>query len=272
MATKDESLPVIQGLWYGSAVLGQMELLSISSFLKHGHLYHLYSYDDIVNLPAGAVLMDARQIHPHFEIIRNRNGKVLNAAFSDLFRYKLLFEKGNYWADLDVVCVKPFDFSQTTVLAAERHRANAKVNYKVTSHSKVGINCNVMRFPARSPEMQFCFEQALSFDRSKLVFAEIGPQLITLCAEKFDLGRFIMAPEVFNPVNYFNHRDLVDPVKTWKLSDATHGIHLWSGAWGAGGWRRRLANSLLKRPSMDKNARFSNTTLYGQLLHQYLYA
>lgn len=270
-STVKKPLPVIQGLWYGSTMLGQMERLSIESFLRHGHDYHLYSYDYITNLPKGAVQRDARDIHPTFEMIKNRDGKVLGAAFSDLFRYKLLHDKGHFWADLDVVCIRPFDFDEEVVLAAEMHRPHVQLKYPIDPKSNIGINCNVMRFPARSAEMAYCYEQALHFDRSKLVFGEIGPELTTRCALKFKLQPFIKPPETFNPVNYFDFRDLVNPRRKPTFSQATYAIHLWSGAWGNRTWKQKLLNVVLQTPAQLKNDRFPTTTLYGELLERYLY-
>jgi len=264
-------LPVIQGLWYGSTTLGQMERLSIESFLRHGHDYHLYSYDDITNLPKGAVQKEARDIHPTFEMIKNRDGKVLGAAFSDLFRYKLLHDKGHFWADLDVVCIRPFDFDDAVVLAAERHRSHVQLKYPIDAQAHIGINCNVMKFPERSAEMAYCYEEALHFDRSKLVFGEIGPELTTRCALKFKLQPFIKQPETFNPVNYFDFRDLVNPRRKPTFSQATYAIHLWSGAWGNRSWKQKLLNVVLQTPAQIKNDRFPTSTLYGELLEQYLY-
>lgn len=265
------ALPVIQGLWYGSTVLGQMELLSIQSFLKHGHAYHLYSYDPITNLPKGAILKDASEIHKSPESIRNRDGKLLGAAFSDVFRYKLIHDKGNFWADLDVVCLKPFAFAEHTVLATELHRSALKLDYRITDDPNVGINGNVMMFPPHSVEMQFCYEQATHFDRSKLGFGEIGPELLTRCVEKFGLQRFAKPVAMFNPIHYFNYRDLVNPRKRFTFSDETYAVHLWSGAWGKNRLKHRLMNLVLRLPAQLKNDRFPETTLYGQLLSRYLY-
>jgi hypothetical protein len=270
-ATSRLPLPIIQGLWYGSSALGQMERLSIQSFLCHGHEYHLYSYDQITNLPKGALLKDARSIHPSFEMIRNRDGKVLGAAFSDLFRYKLLHDRGHFWADLDVVCIRPFDFADEVVLAAENHRPRAELKVRVDPHAHIGINCNVMKFPAGSAEMAYCYEQALHFDRSRLVFGEIGPELTTRCALKFGLQRFIKPPVTFNPVNYFDFRDLVNPRRKPCFTPATYAIHLWSGAWGNRSWKQKLLNALMRTPAQLKNNRFPPTTLYGELLERYLY-
>ncbi len=122
--------------------------------------------------------------------------------------------------------------------------------------ASMGINCNVMRFPARSAAMAYCFEQALNFDRSRLVFAEIGPELTTRCAQKFDLKRFIKPPQTFNPVNYFDFRDLVNPRRKPSFSPETYAVHLWSGAWGNRSWKQKLLNLLQGTPAQIKNDRF----------------
>jgi Glycosyltransferase sugar-binding region containing DXD motif len=195
---------------------------------------------------------------------------VLGAAFSDIFRYKLLYEKGNFWADLDVVCIRPFDFADPVVLAAEMHRPHVKPKYRIDSQDNIGLNCNVMKFPAGSPEMAFCYDQAVNFDRSQLVFGEIGPELTTLCAQKFRLERFIKPPEVFNPVHYFNFRDLVNPRRKPTFTSDTHAIHLWSGAWGNRTWKQKILNVLQQTPAQRKDDRFPKSTLYGDLLSRYL--
>src|SRR4030095_1161151 len=82
----------IQSLWIG-AELSNMERTSIQSFLDHGHQYHLYAYQDVANVPAGAVLKDGNEIFPASLIFQYSDRKTY-AAFSNVFRYKLLLERG----------------------------------------------------------------------------------------------------------------------------------------------------------------------------------
>ena len=89
---------VVQGLWVGDR-LSTMEQLSIRSFLAHGHEYHLYVYGSVDNVPAGTRVMDARDIHPEPWDFQSC------AIFADYFRYKLLLDRGGWWADLDAVCL-----------------------------------------------------------------------------------------------------------------------------------------------------------------------
>ena len=51
---------IIQGLWIGPE-LSVMEQLSIASFLRNGHEYHLYVYDELKHVPSGTILKDANQ-------------------------------------------------------------------------------------------------------------------------------------------------------------------------------------------------------------------
>ena len=52
---------IIQGLWIGDS-LSTMEQLSISSFLKNNHEYHLYTYNDIKNIPEETIIKDGNEI------------------------------------------------------------------------------------------------------------------------------------------------------------------------------------------------------------------
>jgi hypothetical protein len=85
---------IVHGLWIGKR-LSKMELLTIHSFLRHGHEFHLWLYDDLETpLPPQVVVEDAGTILPQSRIFRKRQvdsesgvgrGSV-SAPFSDLFR------------------------------------------------------------------------------------------------------------------------------------------------------------------------------------------
>ncbi len=54
---------IIQSLWIGKE-LSKIEQLCIASFIYHGCVFHLYTYEKVANVPAGVVLMDANEIIP----------------------------------------------------------------------------------------------------------------------------------------------------------------------------------------------------------------
>src|ERR1043165_6115986 len=107
---------LMQALWLGSKLSG-MEQLSLASCVAHGHDYHLYAYEDLDNVPAGAVLADASRVLPREWLFRDSRGTV--SGFSNFFRYKLLLEKGGWGGDADVVCLRPFDFEQEYLFLTE---------------------------------------------------------------------------------------------------------------------------------------------------------
>jgi hypothetical protein len=108
----------IQSLWIGER-LSTIERLSIQSFLTNGHEYHLYVYSDVGEVPSGVVLKDASSIIPRDGIFTTRGSL---SIFSDWFRNELLFARGGYWVDLDVVCLRPLHFEEPIVIGKKTPR------------------------------------------------------------------------------------------------------------------------------------------------------
>ena len=111
---------IIHALWVGKT-LSLIELLTLYSFTHHGHIIYLWTYGEIETaLPPGVIIQDANLIIPEKEIFYKKDkdpvagvGKgSIGAPFSDLFRYKLLYEYGGWWVDMDVTCLKPLDISE----------------------------------------------------------------------------------------------------------------------------------------------------------------
>src|SRR5690606_9502875 len=91
-------MPTIgKSFWLGNR-LPLLQVLSLQSFIAHGHEYHLYVYDPIENAPEGVVLCDASKILPRQSVFTYQKGfgKGSYSAFSNLFRYKLLLEHGGW--------------------------------------------------------------------------------------------------------------------------------------------------------------------------------
>ncbi len=141
----------VHSLWIGPT-LSRMELLTLQSFLRHGHEFHLWVYDQIQTpLPKGVRLEDANRIIPRDRIIKKADtdpetgvGKgSYSSPFSDLFRFKLLYEVGGYWVDMDVTCLQPFNFPEPYVFRPHR----------------VGVVGNVIKCPRHSRLMKSVYEQ-----------------------------------------------------------------------------------------------------------------
>jgi hypothetical protein len=102
-------LPRLASLWVGSR-LNWVSRLTILSAQALGHPFTLYVYPGFWGAPPGVDVRDAGPILPLREVKAHRS----NGSFalpSNLFRYRLLQREAVTWVDLDVVVLKPLDFS-----------------------------------------------------------------------------------------------------------------------------------------------------------------
>ncbi|MEO8215580.1 MAG: glycosyltransferase [Acidobacteriota bacterium] len=231
------------GLWIGSE-LSTMERLSITSYLANGHPYHLYAYRDIAGVPEGTVMEDANRILPESSIFKYRHHDSY-AGFSNYFRYKLLLEKGGWWSDLDVVCLRPFDFGGDYVFPAEMSDAG----------TEVAANC-VMRTPQGSAIMRFAWDECRWRDPGTLLWGETGPILMQEAIERFGLRRFRHPYRTFCPITHQRWQRLVEPDADLPGGVDVYAIHLWNELW--------------RRSGTDKNARYASTSIYERLKRRYL--
>jgi hypothetical protein len=212
----------IQSLWIG-ARLSTLEKLSIQSFLDNGHKYHLYAYQDLPDLPREAMLRDARELLPASQIFQYRERKSY-AAFSNVFRYKLLFERGGVWADADVVCLRGLDLTDEHAFASE------SVQMRDAQAPQSMVTSCVIKAPPGSPAMALALRIALAKDRATLRWGEIGPRLVSQVVEAHGLGRFVQPPAAFCPIPYSGWRQLIDPQPP-SLPKESYAVHFWNEMW-----------------------------------------
>ena len=239
---------IINGLWIGRP-LGLMEQLSITSFLRNGHEYHLYCYEEIANIPAGTIIHNAAAILPASEIFYYSSGEGRGSvsAFSNFFRYKLLLEKGGWWVDTDVVCLRPFDFEEPIVLASERTETGIQKTQTTTA---------VLKLPKNHLLARVCYEAASRQDRAKLDWGQTGPQLLDMAARENGLQHFVKAPNVFCPVDHWKWRSLLSKNPFMRpVTDESHAIHLWHERW--------------RRAGIKMDATLNDKTPFARLLSRY---
>ena len=172
---------IVHGMWIGR-YLSNLELLTLHSFIRHGHEFHLWLYDDLVTpLPSGVVIEDAAELIPKESIFTKKNldaecgvGKGSYGPFSDLFRYKLLYERGGFWVDMDVTCLRPL---------------NIHAPYLFRSH-RIGVMGNLIKCPRHSAMMRRAYEENLerANRRAKWLYAN---RILTSQVQKSRLSRFI---------------------------------------------------------------------------------
>jgi hypothetical protein len=230
---------VVQSLWIGDH-LSTMERLSISSYLFHGHEFHLYVYGDVAEVPEGAVVKDAREIVPQDDIKKFQS----LANFSDWFRYHLLFKMGGWWVDLDTVCLQPFDFEEEHAFVAQNP------DDRTVDHVCAGW----IKAPVGSSVMLWCLEQCRQVDWKTMGWSELGPNLITKAVKHFHLP--------FQPSHLFNPLPKIQSFINGasRIPDGCFSVHLGQSAW-SGIWTGK---------EMDKDASYPPGSIYEQLKRKYL--
>jgi hypothetical protein len=220
-----------------------MERLSISSFLRHGHEFHLYVYGPIDGVPRGTVVRDGNEILPSSRIFMYSEQPTY-AGFSNYFRYKLLLEQGGWWVDLDTVCLKPFDFPDTYVFSSEVDEGSAHVN------------CGMLKAPPGSPVMKYLWEECNRTDPKELSWGQCGPLLMHRAVAIFSLESYIQPPDVFCPIPYSEWQRAIEPRGPWIFKSETRAVHLWNEMW--------------RRSQQDKDISYDPTCLYEILKKQFL--
>ena len=212
----------VQSLWIGPR-LSAMERLCIRSFLANGHEFHLFVYDDVSDVPAGTIIHDASEILDRSRIFTYAgNGSV--AGFANMFRYKLLLERGGWWVDLDVVCLRPFDFTGACVFASEPGDGDGPLTSEVLTNA-------VLKCEAGSPFLEYVWGVCLEKDPSKLVWGETGPRLVAEGVRKLGLESFVQPARIFCPVSFRDWRWLITPDSASGFDRDTRAVHLWHEMW-----------------------------------------
>jgi hypothetical protein len=137
------SFPVIQSLLMSNE-LGKEEIACIMSYLKYGHIFHLYSYNSISNIPNNVILKDANEIIPQSELFIDSDFGY--SSFINLFCYTSLFKKGGWWVDLHTICLRQFALKEKFIFTSEYCFKNKRFKIsnkfiKATSNSNLFKSC-----------------------------------------------------------------------------------------------------------------------------------
>ena len=264
-------LPIIQGLWIGNK-LSLIEQLSISSFLKNGHVLHLYKYNEISDVPKGTIYKDAEEIMPWKEFQQYQRMGIYLEGITNLFRYKLLHKKGNIWADLDMICIRPIDINHEYIFPRQ---CEGIVN-----------NC-FLKSPVGSPFFKSCYEKAKERmeHKEEIEWGETGPKLITKQIYECNLQNYILPEKYLCPIHWTDPFRILKPkYKKELISEITkdaYAVHLWGKMLNRRSYRSRWQRIkwLIKTKqfsdifyylTFNKNKRVSTKSFLGFLQEKYL--
>ncbi len=216
----------LQTFWTGGE-LHQNQWLSYSSFLHHGHSVVLYVYDDI-SVPQGVTLKNAEDIIRRKKIETFLRGGGSVERFSDLFRYTLLAENGGWWFDGDMICVRPFDFSDEYVFSSEQCASSRSAAGRCMS---VQPNCGVIKAPKAAPILVDLVERAETPERLFGPWGATGPILMGEMIEKHGLKSFVKEPVAFCPIHQWEIQEFILSERSFRADANTYGVHLWNHIW-----------------------------------------
>jgi Alpha 1,4-glycosyltransferase conserved region len=228
-----------QSFWHGGA-LSPYERFCLKSFVDRGHAFDLYTYDPNLAVPAGVRRCEAAELLGQEELFVYQAegfGKGSPSAFANLFRYRLLAEKGGWWVDTDVVCL------------ADRFAVSGEFFARQDADF---VNGAILHFEPRHPVMVQCLERAVRLGRT-VKWGDNGPRLLTRVLEERGLLERALPAATCYPIHFSEAVDLLRPSRTPVLAarlGASQFLHLWNAMLEHRGIRKTClppTGSLLRR-------------------------
>ena len=210
-------------LWIGNP-LSKVEQTALSSFIYYGHSFTLFVYDMSMKVPKGIIKEDANKIIPESEIFKIQNSY---GPFADMFRYTMIKKTGLIWTDTDSICLRSdWDFGDYLFGFEEDDR----------------LANGILKMPQDSDLINFLIKNSVKYDKSKIVWSEIGPLLVTKGARKYGVLKYAQPPEVFYPVHFWQWKKIWDrdyKEEVLNKCKESHTLQIW--------------NQFLNREGIDKN-------------------
>lgn len=204
----------IASFWVGDP-LTKIEQTCLSSFIANGHNMVLFVYDMDLKVPDGIIKRDASEILPESRIFKVDNSY---GPFADMFRYKMIKETGFVWTDTDNICLRS-DWDFPEYVFGEQGGGH-------------GLCANgIIKAPSDSDFINDLVYISDAYDKTEIVWGEIGPQLLTATLKKHGLETYIKPPEAFYPVHYWEWEQLWKKKfknTVLKKSRSSYTIQIWN--------------------------------------------
>jgi hypothetical protein len=206
--------------------------LALRSFVHHGHAVHLYTYDApeavAQHVPPGVAVRAAADVVPR-SLYDESLARSEIRYFSDIFRYAALYRFGGWWADTDVVLVRPLP-------AVDGHFFCSQWSGVESGHLLVG---DVLHAPKASTHMLMLYRLSLASLRSSggdRSFGAVGPKLLTeyVLMRAPQLKQHVFSPTLFNSIDWTEIDLFLAPDRdAWELVSDPRviGLHLWNKMW-----------------------------------------
>jgi hypothetical protein len=206
---------IVNGFWYGSE-LGELEKLCIDSWIENGYEFHLWIYDDI-EVPNDVVVENANHIVSFNQYFTYNEGhsKGTPVAFSNLFRAQLLYQRGGLYTDLDVLCLKLYDFNKRFVFSEQGD----------STHSYHVATCILYTKEKGESFFDDWSDWILSMKSGIIKHGDLGPNLFTKLVIDNKLEKYVLPKEHFCPVDWESYKDVLE------YKPDSYGLHLYRSLW-----------------------------------------
>src|SRR5690606_13645439 len=170
------------------------------------------------------------------------------ASFSDWFRYKMLYDRGGWWVDMDSVCLRHFNFEDDYCFATE---SNVVGNVEITN--------GIITAAIRSDFLADCLENIdkyILINKKSIRWGAFGPTFLREILGYYEHQPYVKSPEVFCPIPWKDTANLISGEFRLQLSSSIFAIHLWNEIW-----------SLRK---LNKNTPYHPDSIFEKLKKSYL--
>ena len=207
---------VVNGFWHGSE-LGELEKLCIESWIKNGYEFNLWVYDLDIEVPDKVVIANANHIVQFSEYFTYDEGhsKGTPVAFSNLFRAQLLYQRGGLYTDLDVLCLKPYDFNERFVFSEQGD----------STHSYHVATCILYAKEMGESFFDDWTDWIMAKKNKTISHGDLGPDLFTKLITLYNLREYVLPKEYFCPVDWESYKDVLE------YESDSHGLHLYRSLW-----------------------------------------
>ncbi|MGH8618831.1 MAG: hypothetical protein ACREUW_14155 [Burkholderiales bacterium] len=208
--------------WHGPA-LSLYETACLTSFVQQGIAVNLHTFNHALKVPQGVTLRDAAVLARPEEVLAYTQGGHAQsiAAFTDIFRYRVLSRAPGWWFDTDVFCLAPAQryaelqtLSKGLLLGLEEA---GKVNGAVLYVSDPALAQDLER---RAEAIGKVFE-----------WGAIGPGLVTKFMQAFPDRVTALDRQYFYPIHYLEVERFFRPEDCTGSLAACEGavcVHLWN--------------------------------------------
>lgn len=213
--------------WHGPN-LSLYEQTCLISFVRSGFEVRLHAFAEL-SVPEGVRLCDASQ-HGRVEEVHSytqagRKGSI--AAFSDIFRYRVLGAEPGWWFDTDLICLADVERFSLAVQGSEK--------MLVGREHETALGSGVLFIS--DPEIAAGLEKSASEHGTTFKWGAIGPALVSRFVEENPGVAKVLPADAFYAIPYLDaDRLFLEEARTWCEAQTRNSlcVHLWNerlGRW-----------------------------------------